>query len=158
MSLVVVGSFLMALNRFGGLAFEEPRSYLRLVLVLEWGWIALSIGVWATTNLVRRYTAAPPPAALGLERTLTIVGIAHIPVLTLSGVIFVSAGLLQLLGPGLVTAWFVFGLWFPLALTSGVRYTVRLSFPRAILAVVVPYAAWLWIFGSHILSQLAHLL
>jgi hypothetical protein len=108
----------------------------------------------ATTNFVRRYTGSPTSAALGLQRTLTIVGIAHIPVLTLSGVIFVSAGLLQVLGPGLITAWFVFGLWSPLALTMGVRYTAHLNFPRAVLAVVGPYAAWFSVFGSHMLGHL----
>ena len=161
MSLVVIGSILMSLTRFGGLAFDEPRGFVRLALVMVWGWLGLATAIWLIASRARDTSQAsgePTPPPMPLHQTIAVVGLAHVPILTLSGVIFVAAGLLQLLGPGRVAAVFVFAFWFPASLTTGLRSTFHGDLVRFAVIVIVPYAVWLLIVGRHVLEQLNHLL
>ena len=65
---------------------------------------------------------------------------------------------MQLLGPGLAVAVLVFAGLLPLALVTGVRHVFQLGLPRAVLAVAVPYVAWLLVVARHVLGQVQHLL
>lgn len=158
--LAVGASLVMAWNRFGGVAADAPRAFLRLTLVGVWGWLGLAVAIWLATELVRavseREEDDPPPAAL--ERTLALVGLAHAPVLLLGVVIFFSAGLLQVLGPGMVVAVFVYGFWSPALLVAAVTYALDLRPLVAVVVVSVPYAVWLLVVGRHLLDQVQHLL
>ena len=160
MALVVAASLVIAWSRFGGLAVDAPRAFLRMVLVGVWGWLGLGAGI----SLVGRFlSAAVALAAAGrpapsLERTLAAVGFAHLPVLLLGVVILVGAGALQILGPSQVVAVVVFGFWFPALLVVAAGAQFGLDLLRAIVVVAVPYGCWLAFVGRHLLDQVQHLL
>jgi len=158
--LVATASFVMALNRFGGLIVDTPRSFLRLVLVGVWGWIGLAIAIWLVVRGTRavqgdQAAAGPPPS---LQVNVAAVGLAHTPVLALGIVIFVAAGLLEVLGPGFVAAIFVFGFWFPAGLIAATAHVNRMAPVRAAVVVAVPYLIWMSIIGRHLLDRIQHLL
>lgn len=159
-ALVLLASFLMALNRFGGLAVTEPRSVLRLALVGIWGWLALTVGIWVVAGFLSRaaQTSGRPSAPASLQLTLAMVGWAHLPIAALGVVILVAAGLMQLLGPGLVVGALVVGVALPAALVTGTQHVFRLSVARAVAAVAVPYGIWLLVVVRHMFTQLRHLL
>lgn len=150
---VAVASILLAMNRFGGLVTVEPRSFVRLVLVGVWGWIGMALVAWivVTTTSPAEHPHRSPAASIA------IVGIAHIPLIWLAGVLFLAAGALQLLWPGLMTAAFVFTVWFPAAVFMGLRVSCGAGFVRAMVATAVSYAAWLAVIGRQLYDQLAHL-
>lgn len=156
----VSASFLMALNRFGGLIIDTPRAFTRLALVGIYGWLGLSLALWGITTA--SYTIRPrgggPVEPPGLTHTIAGVGIAHSPVLVLGMVIFAAANLLQILGPGKLAAMLILGFWFPAALVTAARYSHRLSWPRAVATAVVPYLLWLLVVGRHLMGQVEHLL
>lgn len=160
LALAVAASVVMALNRFGGQLIDAPRSFVRLTLVGVWGWVGLAFAVWliATPMPVSADQAGDPPSSGSFRHTLAAVGFAHTPLLVLGLVIFVAAGLLQTLGPGLVVAVFVVGFWFPAVLTIATRHTHDLNPVRAASVVAVPYLMWLLVIGRHLLGQVQHLL
>jgi hypothetical protein len=159
-ALVLVASGLMAITRVGGLVVDEPRSSLRLMLIGVWGWLGLAIGIWATGRTLSHASATtrPPPLLTSLALTLAMVGWAHVPVIVLGLVVFVAAGLMQLLGPGLVVGAVVLAVALPVALVTGTRHVFALSWTGAAVAVVVPYAFWLLIAARHVHRQISHLL
>jgi hypothetical protein len=159
-ALELVASLLMALNRFGGLAVTEPRSVLRLVLVGVWGWLGLAVGIWAVAGLLARAAQAPgrPSASASLQLTLAMVGWAYVPIAALGVVILIAAGLMQLLGPGLVVGALVVGVALPAALVTGTQHVFRLRLLGAAAAVAVPYAIWLLVVARHVFIQVRHLL
>jgi len=159
-ALVATASFVMALNRFGGLIVDTPRSFLRLMLVGIWGWLGLALATWLIVSGVRtlqggRDEAGPPPS---LQINVAALGLAHTPMLALGIVILVAAGLLEVLGPGFVAAVFVFGFWFPAGLIAATAHANRLAPLRAALVVAVPYLIWMSIIGRHLLDRIQHLL
>lgn len=160
LTLVTMASFLMALNRFGGLIVDTPRSFLRLTLVGVWGWLGLAGSIWLVESAVRavggrRDEGVSTPS---LQLAVVAVGLAHTPLLALGMVILVAAGLLEILGPGFVAAVFVFGFWFPTVLIAATSHTYRLDPFRASLVVLVPYLLWLALIGRHLLDRVQHLL
>ena len=159
-ALVAAASVLMALNRFGGALVDAPRAFLRLALVGVWGWLGLSVAIWLIAvrlpNLSGR--SANRPRRGSLQHTLAAAGVAHIPLLLLGLVIFVAAAMLELLGPGLVAATFVFGFWFPAGLVTAIRHAHGLTLARALAVVAGPYVIWLLVIGRHLLGQVQHLL
>ena len=160
-ALVLVASGLIAMTRVGGLVIDEPRSSLRLVLVGVWGWLGLAIGIWATGWTLSHASATtrpPPPPLTSLGLSLAMVGWAHVPVIVLGVVVFVAAGLMQLLGPGLVVGAVVLAVALPVALMTGTRHVFGLSWVGAAVAAVVPYAFWLLVAARHVHRQINHLL
>lgn len=153
-ALVVVASFLLALNRIGGLVVHEPRSFVRLVLVGVWGWIGMA--VLATAVLVVNGSARGGSGRT-LRTTLAVVGAAHVPLIWASVVLFLGASMLQLLWPGLITVVFVFAFWFPAAVGIGLRVSCGAPVRTAAAATAVAYAAWVTVVGRHLYDQLAHL-
>lgn len=152
--LAVGASGLFALNRFGGVAVDEPRAFLRMALVGVWGWLGLGTVIWLIEVATRRLTADGDT----LLRTVNIVGVAHGPVLTFGLIVLVSAGMLDFLGPGLIAAWFVFGAWFPAQLVVGVRQSTGSGLRAAMATAGVPYLLWLHFIGRHLLDRVQHLL
>lgn len=157
-------SLLLALNRFGGVVIDAPRAFLRMALVGIYGWIGLACAIWlaglATTD---RHQQRPPrhqprSPTVVLQETLVAVGLAHTPLLVLGLTIFAAAGLLQLLGPGLVVAVFVLAFWFPATLVMATRSTFGLGMRHAIAVVAVPYTLWYLTAGQHLLDRVQHLL
>lgn len=155
---VFVASTLLALNRFGGLATTAPRPFVKLVLIGVWGWIGLALAVWTLGSLLAGARSQRGPPITTLIRTAAVVGLAHAPIMALTVVVFVAADVMQLLGPGMVSAVFVFVVWFPAWLLAGTRSALRISLPRATAVVAVSYGAWLQVVGRHLLGQIAHLL
>lgn len=150
-------SLVLAFNRFGGLLIDFPQRFAQMLLFGVWGWLFLGTGIWFAGRLVvdRVGSNADQPT---LVKTLTSVGFAHRPILILGAVLFVSTGLLQFTGPGLVVAVFVFGVWFPALLTLSVEYSRYIERRDALMVVAVPYVLWLLIVGRHLINQIAHLL
>lgn len=150
-------SVVLTFNRFGGLIFNSPQQFAQMLLYGIWGWLALGTGVWIAGRIVvdKVGSNADQPS---LIKTLTSVGFAHRPVLMLGAVLFVSTGLLQITGPGLVVAVLAFGLWFPALLTLSVQHSRYIALRDALVVVAVPYALWLAVVGRHLMSQVAHLL
>jgi hypothetical protein len=153
-ALVVVASFLLALNRFGGLVIDEPRSFVRLVLVGVWGWIGMA--VVATAVLVVSGSARGGSGRT-LRATLAVIGAAHVPLIWASVMLFLGAGMLQLLWPGLIMVVLVFAFWFPAAVGIGLRVSCGARVGVAVAATAVSYAAWVTVVGRHLYDQLAHL-
>ncbi len=156
-ALAVVASALMALNRFGGLATSAPRSFVRLTLVGVWGWLLLALAIWAL-GLALSNRGVPRRAGRSLRRSVVVVGLAHLPIAVLAVVLFVFAGMFQLLGPGYVTAVFAFSVWMPLLLVTGARYRLETSWPVALVSALAPYLGWWWLAGSHLVGRVEHLL
>lgn len=150
-------SLVLAFNRFGGLLVNSPQRFAQLLLFGVWGWLLLGAGIWFAGRVVvdRVGSNADQPS---LVKTLTSVGFAHRPVLMLGAVLFISTGLLQITGPGLVVAVIVFGVWFPALLTLSVQHSRYIELQDALMVVVVPYVLWLLIVGRHLVNQVAHLL
>jgi hypothetical protein len=159
-AIVTVTWSLIALDRLGGLALTEPRAFARLAVIGIWGWLALGLSVFAAVRVSAK--AAAPDArvrsVVSLERVLSVVGWAHVPVMALAVVVFISAGALQILGPGLVVAAVVFAVAVPFALVTGVRHIAASSIMRAIAIVAIPYAVWLLVVIRHALDSIQHLL
>ena len=153
-AMVVVASCLLALNRVGGLVVHEPRSFVRLALVGVWGWIGMA--VVATVVLVVSGSARGDSGRT-LRTTLAMVGAAHVPLIWASVVLFLGAGILQLLWPGLIMVVFVFAFWFPAAIGLGLRVSCGARVGVAVAATAVAYAAWVTVVGRHLYDQLAHL-
>ncbi len=158
LAIVLAASGGLALNRFGGLAFDAPRSFVRLSLYGVWGWLGLSVAIWAAATTIGARTGSAPIRRSPLQLMLAVVGWGHAPLGVLAIVIFVAAGLLQLLGPGLVVGAFVLGVLFPLALVTGVQNVFGVTLGRAALAVVVPYGLWLALVVRPVYDQIQHLL
>jgi hypothetical protein len=152
-ALVVVSSSLLALSRFGGLVTVAPRPFVRLVLVGVWGWIWLAASVWLVATIVARSMPRMP-----LRTAFATIGLAHVPLLAVAVVVLVAAVMLQLLGPGLVTAVFVVAFWFPAALVTGVAHGWGASIARSAAIVAGPYAVWLFVVADHLSRQVGHLL
>ncbi len=150
-------SVVLAFNRFGGLVFNSPQQFAQMLLFGIWGWLFLGTGIWVAGRIVvdKVSSNADQPS---LVKTLTTVGFAHRPVLILGAVLFISAGLLQVTGPGLVVAVVAFGVWFPALLTLSVQHSRYIELRDALVVVVIPYAIWLAVVGRHLLGQVAHLL
>jgi len=155
---VTLASTLLALNRFGGLATTEPRPFVKLALIGVWGWIGLALAVWILGSLLADAGGQRGSLVTSLIRTAAAVGLAHAPIIALTVVVFVAADMMQLFGPGLVTAVIVFAVWFPAWLLAGTRSALRISLPRATAAVALSYGAWLHVVGRHLLGQIVHLL
>ena len=153
-ALVVVASFLLALNRIGGLVVDEPRSFVRLVLVGVWGWIGMAV-VAAAVLVVSG--SARGGSGRTLRTTLAVIGTAHVPLIWASVVLFLGAGMLQLLWPGLIIVIFVFAFWFPAAVGIGLRISCGARVGGAVAATTVAYAAWVTVIGRHLYDLLAHL-
>lgn len=150
-------SVVLAFNRFGGLLFNSPQQFVQMLLYGIWGWLFLGTGIWAAGRIVvaRVGSNADQPTLL---KALTSVGFAHRPVLVLGAVLFISTGLLQVNGPGLVVAVIALGVWFPTLLALSVQHSRYIELRDACVVVAVPYALWLAIIGRHLISQVAHLL
>ena len=149
-AVAIAASLLIALTRFGGLVLDTPRGFFRLGLTGVWGWLGLAVAVWLLGRTVLPQTS--------LLHTMAGVGFAHFPLLALGFVIFVSAGMLQTLGPGLVVAVFVFVFWFPAALTAALKHAFATSYARALALLSLPYLLWLVTVGRRLLGQVQHLL
>jgi len=150
---VITAAMLIALNRFGALITVEPRAPARLTLVVVWGWL----GMAAVAAVVLAARASPRPQRRSLRSVVAVVGSAHVPLIWLAAVLILAAGALQLLWPGLLTALFVFGFWFPASVFTGIRISCGASLWRTVVATTVSYAAWLALVGRHLYDQLAHL-
>ncbi len=150
-------SVVLAFNRFGGLFLNSPQQFVQMLLYGIWGWIVLGTALWVMGGAVvaRVGSNADQPT---LVTTLTTVGFAHRPVLMFGAVLFVSTGLFQVNGPGLVAAIVAFGLWFPALLTLSVQYSRYIATREAFAVVAIPYALWLAVVGRHLIGQVAHLL
>lgn len=150
---VAIAASLLSLNRFGALAGQEPRAFLRLALVGIWGWPLLAATSWLiATTITRRHDGLP-----GLQRVLAVHGRAHLSLAALAGVLFVAAGALQLRWPGLIAAYVVFAWWFPATLIVGLRSTTQISMRTAGTSALAAYALWLATVGRHLDQQLGHL-
>ncbi len=145
---------LLALNRFGGQGIATPRAPVRFVLTGFYSWIALAGLLW----LSARFTNHSNGSFQTLRQFVTLSGAAHFPVIVLGLVLFVSVGLFQLVGPGLVAAVFVFAFWMPAMLVAGTKWVFGLRIGRAMGVVAVPYLAWLATTGRYVLSLVGHLL
>lgn len=151
---VAVAAGLLSLNRFGGLVTQAPRAFVRLALVVVWGWIGLGIVLWLVTALLGR--RRPRPA--DLVATLDAAGRAHVPVVALALVMFLFAGALRLRWPVLLATFGVVGWWFPRSVIVNLTTTAAtVSTTRAIAATAVAYGAWLAVVGRHLHVQLGHL-
>jgi hypothetical protein len=160
-SLVVVAWGLIALNRIGGLALSEPRAVARLTVVGVWGWLALAVAIWsiATVGLRGSHSGIRRDRAhASLPPVLAVVGWSHLPVVALAVVVFIAAGALRILGPGLFVAVAAFSALVPFALVTGVRHVFRTSTLAAIAVVAVPYLIWLVVVVRHSLGAIQHLL
>lgn len=157
-AVVVVASTLLALNRFGGLASTTPRAFMQLVLIGIWGWIALALILWVLGSLLATSDGVVRPLTTTLLRIVAVVGLAYAPVIVLTVVVFVAADVMQLFGPGLVTAVVVFGAWLPAWLLAGTKAVLRISLPRTCVVVAASYGAWLHVVGRYLLGQIGHLL
>lgn len=159
-SLLAVGaSAAIALNRFGGAVFDGPRAFVRLTPVGVWGWLALGAATWLVAVGIGRISSATTPnEEPNVLRTVAVVGTAHLPLFVLGLVVFGSANLLQVLGPGAVAAVFVVGFWIPAQLIVGIRVVHGLTVTSALVAVVPAYALWFLTVGQHLLGQIEHLL
>ena len=159
MVLVLAASVVMAWSRFGGVAVDAPRAFLRMVLVGVWGWLGLAAAIWLIVRLERRTTGLtgegrPAP----LERAIAVVGFAHAPLLLLAVVILVAAGALQIFGLGQIVAVVVLGFWFPALLVAASSHLFDLDPLTGVLVVALPYGIWLATVGRYLLQQVQHLL
>ncbi len=148
------------MNRLGGLTLTDPRAFVRLTVIGIWGWLALGLSLWAVVRVFAKAAApdAPVRPVVPLDRMLSVVGWAHTPIAALAIVVFIAAGALQLLGPGLVVATVVFALFIPFALVTGVRHVAGSSVMRAIAMIAIPYAVWILVIVRHALDSIQHLL
>jgi hypothetical protein len=157
----MAASLLLAFNRFGGAAVDAPRAFLRMALIGVFGWLGLATAIWILASQVSAGLddhRTTPRSVAALERTFIAVGLAHAPIVVFGLVIFVAAGLLQLLGPGLATALFVYLFWFPASLVMATASTFRVGYPRAASLVILPYALWYLTAGQHLFTRVEHLL
>ena len=152
-AIVMVAAGLLSMNRFGGLLTQAPRAFVRLGLVVVWGWVGLGLAIWGTGALIR----SRPPRAAGLERTLASLGRAHVPLVALALIMFLSAGALQLRWPVAVATVAVVGWWFPHSLVTGARESGVNSRAASVPVVLTAYAGWLATVGRHLSVQLGHL-
>lgn len=154
---VLGASLVLTFSRFGGLLVNSPQEFAQMALILIWGWLFLGAAIWAIGRLVvsRVGSNADQPSLIG---TLTSVGFAHRPILILGAVIFVSAGLLQTNGPGLVVAIIAFGIWLPALLVLSVQYSRYIERKAAFFVVIVPYLLWLFLIARFVLDRVSHLL
>ena len=154
---VVAAFVLLAFVRFGSLAADAPRAFLRLMLVGVYGWLGLGVAIWVLGEVVRRATS-PSSSVLPLHSMFAAVGLAHRPLVALGMVVLVAGGLFDLLGPGLVMAAFVAGFWFPAILVVSVAHVQSLSPIGAASVVALPYGLWLLTVGNHFHDRIQHLL
>lgn len=154
-STVLGAAFVLSFNRFGGLVLGAPQEFLQLLVYPLWGWLGLGASIWwLGDRMVERVGSdADQP---DIVTTLTSVGFAHRPLLVWGAVMFISTGLFQITGPGLVVAVIVFGLWLPYLLAMSVQHSRYISVRDAFMVVAVPYVLWLVIVGRHLLGQLSH--
>jgi hypothetical protein len=73
-------------------------------------------------------------------------------------VVFIAAGVLQILGPGLAVATVVFVVVVPFALVTGVRHVTGSSVVRASGIVAIPYVVWMAVVVRYLLNSIQHLL
>lgn len=150
-----LAAVLWSFNRFGGTAFDAPRHFVRMGLLSFYGWFGLALGVWAVAATLSMGSTRRTATLL---RTVTMVGVAHLPVVVFGVVVFVAASVLRLLGPGLVSAVTVFGLWFPAVLVVATRHSFGSSIGRALIAALGPYVLWMVFIGRPLLQRVQHLL
>ncbi len=155
----VFTAVVFAFDRFGGASFQGFRAFVRLTLVGVWGWIGLGVGI----ALVGIVGSRLMPARVGerrpsLQIALAGAGLAHVPVLALGGVIFFSAGMLDILGPGRLVAVVVFLVWFPATLTAATRHTNDADVAASLAMTAPVYGLWLALPGRHLIDQVQHLL
>ena len=144
-------SLLLAFSRFGGLLIDAPRAFVRMALVGIYGWLGLAFAVWAALRLTQ--SSVP-----NLRRTIELAGLAHLPLLAFGVIMFFSANLLQLLGPGLVMAILVVGFWMPALLIAGTHHVHQVTVLRSTAVVALPYFVWALVIARHLLAQVRHLL
>lgn len=157
-AVVIVASGLLSLIRFGGLVFEAPRSFARLMLVGVWGWLLLTLAVAGVAFVAGVVPRERVGASERLERALAITARSHLPLLALVGVVMVSGFFLRIYGPGAIASVFVLGVWFPAALVTGVRAATGARWRTAALVVAGPYLVWCLLIARHLLDQIEHLL
>lgn len=145
---------LLSLNRFGGLVTQAPRAFVRLALVVVWGWIGLGVTMWLLTTAFARRQARLDD----LQRELARTGRAHTALVALAITMFVFAGALQLRWPGLLLTIAVVGWWFPRSLLAGATTQRSASTWARIMATVLAFSGWLVVIGRHLLVQLGHLI
>lgn len=155
----VFAAVVIAFDRFGGASFQGFRAFTRLVLVGVWGWIGLGVGI----ALVGLIGSRLVPSRVGerqpsVQVAIAGAGLAHVPVLVFGGVIFFSAGALDILGPGGVTAVVVFLVWFPATLVAATRHTNDADVAASLVMTAPVYGVWWLLAGSHLLDQVRHLL
>ena len=151
LAIVVVTAALLAFARFGGLAAHAPRAFVRLTLVTVWGWVGLALAMTASA-----VAAGARRPVIGLM--FAVAGIAHLPLLVLTGVVIVSAVLAQVLGPGTVVAVAVLAFWMPASLARGAQVVGSLPPARALATAATPYVVWLAIVARHVIGHIEHLL
>jgi hypothetical protein len=152
---VVVAWGLIALSRVGGLALDAPRALGRLTVAGVWGWLALTVAIWAIAGFV---AASHRHDLRSLQLTLAVVGLAHAPVIAVAGVILIAAGALEVLGPSRIVAAVSLGAVMPLALITGVEHIFGFGYRWAAATVLLPYAAWLAVVARPSLAKVEHLL
>ncbi|MGI9622522.1 MAG: hypothetical protein ACR2PK_06770 [Acidimicrobiales bacterium] len=157
-AVAVAASVVLSLNRFGGLAVETPRAFLRMALIGVYGWLGVGMGIWLFAWGLNRLNRHRSQVRVSIAHSLVVAGFSHIPLLALGGAIFISATMLQVFELGNVLAWMVIGLWFPATLVSAARSTWRVSTIDAVLVVAVPYTVWIMTVWQHIHTQIQHLL
>jgi hypothetical protein len=149
---VTIGAFaIFVWDRSGLQAVVAPRASFRLVLIGFYGWVGLTLAIGAVARFVRGINVRS--GVMG-----RLVGLAHFPLFVLAIVIQGAAVALQVQGPGLVMAVFVFAFWMPAQLVAATRAAYALETGEAMLVVGGPYLLWSIVVGGALMRQVGHLL
>lgn len=155
-AVLIVGSAAatLAVNRIGGLVFQDFAAFVRLALAVIYGWIAVGTALWLLSG-----EGIPRTHRDSFARMLMLAGFTQGPLLVFGLVALFFTGLFDLQGPGLVTAIFAGGFWFPALMFQAVRHSWR-SQPvvRQAVAAGVIYLAWVVLVGRYLVNQLSHTL
>ncbi len=144
----------LAINRIGGLVVQDFAAFVRLALAVVYGWIAIATALWLLSG-----EGNPRTRRDHLARSLTLAGFAHAPLLLFGLMALFATGLFDVQGPGLITAVFVGGFWFPAMVFQTVRHTWKgQSVARHGAATAVVYLAWAVLVGRYLVNQLSHTL
>ncbi len=142
---------ILAWNRFGLLSFTAPRAPVRFLLIGFYSWVAIAGVLWLAARRTSPGTVRPKDAAIAAS-------IVHIPLVALGFFVAIVAGFAQILGPGVILAVVVVGLWMPALLARAMHDLVGLPWARAVLPAVVIQCVWLAGTGRYLHGQVGHLL
>lgn len=157
-TLVVVGSWLLlAWNRFGYQGVETPRTVARFVLVGVYGWLGLVAVLWLLGLGLNRIATRPVSRPAIGAPLLSVVGLAHLPLLVFGFVLQLGQLIPVPFAMFLVTV-VVFVLWLPAVLVAAVGSVTSRPWSTSAAHVAPAYAIWLVTVGGFLLSWLGHLI